>query len=586
MHRADAAGWRKGGSLSFAGGANAAFPASSIAADQYAKGVNCQCRGGRLKPRPAYFRKRLSFATVNGTQPDLAGFKGGKFQHASFYVDSQHPALISSHSGVLYKIDLHTFQVTNITPGAGNADINFPDHDMGWSAQCEHFWIYQDNLDKAIIYNGASSRRADASQYEVPTGNVMCYAQGRLAVALPDRHTFRIGDLLFGDGTYESVLRFTENNFLNEGGDFVARVFGAPSNLGNITSMVAAAMPDTSLGQGPLLVGTPFSVFTVQLPYDRTTWKNLSYPIQTVVPMNGPLGQDSTILVNTDVWYRAIDGIRSYISARREMGTSWGNSPMSAEVWDTLAYDTESLLEYGSSVHFDNRIIHTISPVKTDHGVYHRGLVSIDLTGVSTIRSKTAPAWDGVWTGLQVLKILKGLVDKTERCFIYALSGDDEIELWELMPDEKFDNGSDLIYWSAELPSYDCQDGDKLKRLETGRIVLENVTGQLVGTVRYRSDENPCWNGWDTFSVCAANEDCTVYDDCTGPLTLRPQSRVPVKLKMPPDDFNTVGEKRLVRTGYQFQPRIELGGYGEIVQFRLFAKDQPEMLAPNDRDFT
>src|ERR1041385_6903574 len=93
--------------------------------------------------------------------------------------------------------------------------------------------------------------------------------------------------------------------------------------------MHPAAMTDTALGQGPMLVGTPNVVFTVNLPFDRTTWKNLAEALQTANPIVGPVSQDSVINVNGDLWYRSLDGIRSYITAQRQFNGAWGNTPQS-----------------------------------------------------------------------------------------------------------------------------------------------------------------------------------------------------------------------------------------------------------------
>ena len=655
-NRANAANWRKDATLAFSGGQDASRNPSAIDRDQVARAVNCTFRGDVAAPRPRYIKRPLTFAT-NVQVP----FETSYFQHGSFYngggVSSSVPSLISSHGGRIFKIDLKTFAVSDVTPiknatttttanftipAAGSTvavsvsstanmfseltsvniagysftlisvdsltqitvknllasqaaitvnspatvtyqvyDANDPTQPLGWSEQAENYWIYQDNQSYPIIFNGSASRRSDPKSKEVPVGNVMCYTAGRLAVALPDRQSFRVGDIFGGASTQNgdprtAILKFTENDYLNEGGDFVARIYGAPSNSGPILSMKACAMTDAQLGQGPMIVGTPNVVFTVNLPFDRTTWKNLSNALQTANPIIGPCGQDSTVLINTDLWYRSLDGIRSYIMAQRQFNT-YGNTPMSAELGDLLDYDTTFLLEQGSAVLFDNRMIMTVSPVQSPNGVWHRGFVALDFNLVSTIRKKTAPAWEGVWTGLRALKIVKGLVDQVERCFIYALSATNTIELWELVTSVKTDNEGTPIQWGFDLPSYNCGDSDNFKRLETGRVVLENVSGTLNCVVQYRSDLGPCWQDWTQFNVCSKNEDCGPYD-CAGPHTYKDQKRAPVKLAMPPDAFDPNFPGQNFRTGFEFQPRFNFTGYGEVRSFRMYCLDATESI--------
>ncbi len=144
--------------------------------------------------------------------------------------------------GHVYAISTDTFDVTEVTPASGP---NVAYKRLGWSVTAEKWWIYQDDDSKALIYDGTSSRRAEPGQFEVPSGNVIEYAAGRLAVALRDGQHFRIGDLVLGpsgtpqNGYLDSVLKFTETNFANEGGDLIVKTFGGPSNAGRITSAKA-----------------------------------------------------------------------------------------------------------------------------------------------------------------------------------------------------------------------------------------------------------------------------------------------------------------------------------------------------------
>jgi hypothetical protein len=584
-NRADK-GWLKDGNTTgFAGGVDGSRPSSDISRDQVAFATNTTFRGGPAQPRPGFKSIALNFAS-NVQSPFES--PAGPFQHASFFDGAGVPSLMSSHGGRQFMINLNDFSVQEITPFKSDGTTpnpNSPVLDIGWSENVENYWVYQDNQSYPIIFNGSNSVRSNPAKQQVPVGNVMCYTQGRLAVALPDRQSFRIGDLVFSaSGTpslsyRDAPLFFTENSYYNEGGDFLARVFGAPSNSGPILSMKAGAMTDTSLGQGPLLVGTPYMVFSVNLPFDRTIWKNMQQPIQTANPIYGPMGQDSTILVNTDLWYRGVDGIRSYVTAQRQFNGSWGNTPLSSEISETLSYDTETLLEHGSGVVFNNRILMTVSPVRTPYGIWHRGLAVLDLDLISTLRGKSNPCWEGIWSGLRILKIVKAMVDFRERCFIYALDDDNLIVLWELTTDAKFDDDTVPINWAMELPSYNCGDSDAFKRLETGRIIVTNLVGTLSGTVKYRTDESPCWQSWTSINVCSKYKDCGP-GPCSGPHTYREQERTPVKLNMPPDSFETTGTMRKYRTGYEFQPRLELTGFASIRQFRLYCLPESESLSP------
>lgn len=577
MNRTDSKEWVPDGNLAWSGGMDENTPPHLIQRDQVAFAVNATMRGVRAKPRPGYRKRLLTYAT------DVEGpFKTGRFQHAAFWDGTGVAQLLTSIGGRQFRISLDQWHVDEITPADGG---NLSTIEKAWSVQAENYWILQDNHDGAIIYNGAYSRRADPAKKEIPVGNVMAYTMGRLIVSLPDRVSFRVGDIVFGSsgtpslGYRDAMLRFTENDYLNEGGDFVARVFGALSKYGKITSMLPLAMLDQQLGQGPLLVSQPNMIFTVQLPFDRTTWKDLANALETANPIMGSVSQESTMNINGDVWYRRLDGVGSFMIARRDFGT-WSNTPMSNEIGPTLDQDTQFLLGHASGVLFNNRMLMTVSPTRNqDHGTYHRGLISLDFDLVSSLRQKLSPAWEGIWTGLHILQIVGGLVRDEERCFVFCLNSNSEIELWEIVSDLRHDDNNGTITripWSLDLPSYNCGSSDQFKRLVGGRFVIENLAGELDITVKYRSDQNPCWQPWDTKHLCGLNEDC-LAPECAGPHTYRDQVRNPIPLHAPKDDFDNINKRKWC-TGYEFQPRLEMSGYGEIKQFRIFAKHEPERI--------
>lgn len=471
-------------------------------------------------------------------------------------------------------------------------DINDPTQLLNWSIQADQFWILQNNRALPIIYDGAKAVRSNPAKKQVPTGNVMCYAAARLSVALTDRTSYRVGDILFGaSGTAlyngrDAILYYTENDFLNEGGDLVARIFGAPSDSGPILDMKAVSQSDTSLGQGPMLVGTPNVVFTVSLPFDRTIWKNMANALQTSTPIIGPVGT-STVLVNTDLWYRSLDGIRSYILAQRQFNGSPGNTPQSTEVNYLLEADTKDWLEFGSCVLFDNRLLMTVSPQMTPHGVYHRGLVVLDFNLDSGLKKKFGAAWEGLWTGLRILKIMTVKVNNVDRAFMYVLNDSCKIELWELTTGDEFDDGTNRvrIKWRLDLPSYNGGDSDRFKTIETARLLISDIVGTVSFSVYYRSDERWCWNPWYEFERCQESQDCGPFLNCRNPFTFVPHPRRPIRLPQPPDDSDPVNQV-LWRACYEAQPSLRIEGYCELKQFRIFFRETGEILGLDRQDET
>jgi len=566
---------RTDGFITVEGGVDSGRSATLLQKNQLAWANNVTMRGGFAKPRLVYHQ-----ILDGGVLAD------GRFQHAAFFNGVTRPQLMCVISGKPYAISCDDFSVRDVSiPGDPNLSTKL----IGWSVTAEKWWLYQDNDSKCLIYDGASSRRSEAAAYEVPVGNVMEYAFGRVVVALKNGTSFRIGDLVYGPSGTEinenrdSVLKFTETLFANEGGDFIERRFGGPSNSGKITAMRQSVVLNTALGQGPMIVGTQNTVFSINLPFDRTTWKDINSVLQSVAMVgNGPTGQNSTTLVNGDIFYRALDGEHSLFLSVRNFG-QWGNTSQSSEVERSLSKDPTWLLQFGSSVNFDNRMLMTARPTITDYGIYHDELLSMDFDLISSLGQKLNPVWEGSWTGLKVLQLVYGVVDNVERCFVFALNDDNRIELWELLKTGTNDDG-ERIPMTLETPRYAFSTANQFgisqprsfgaNRLDGAQLFLEKCEGQIDGVLMYRSDGAGPWLPWATFSFCATICDDAV-EDCGPPANLRSQSRV--KIRFPtPLDTDDIPNAKLNRVGFDFQARLQITGYCNVVSFRLNAYDEQE----------
>jgi hypothetical protein len=431
--------------------------------------------------------------------------------------------------------------------------------------QAENWLIVQDQQSAPYLYNGMVFRRAASD--EVPVGGPMAYGKGRLWVARGSEYYG--GDLVYGDPLYgrNSVIRFTENTFLNEGGAF------AVSN-GPITGLAFAANLDTSLGDGDLLVFTPTATYAFNAPVDRDVWKDLNYPIQRFALLNfGSFNHESIVPVNGDLFFRAQDGIRSLIYARRDF-TEWGNTPISRQVVRALAYDTEFYLTAASAVNFDNRMLMTIQPQKVNgRGVVHRGVVVMDFDLVSGMGRKLPPAWEGVWTGVDILQMLTVRIQKQDRCFMFGLNQGD-IGLYEVTKNGQFDfDGFDdsPIEWTIETRSLTFAEPANKKRLVSAEQWYDQVMGSIESKVYFKANEGECWQPWAEFKDCAKYRNCEPGEISCPPAVIncqevkyyQPPARSRIALPQPPDkcDVQTGG---FTRDGYEFQLR-----YVNTGRFRL-----------------
>jgi hypothetical protein len=414
---------------------------------------------------------------------------------------------------------------------------------------------------------------------ELPAGRMGVYGMGRNWMSLIDGISFIGGDIVGGAaGTpahnyRDSVLKTTENTFLVTGS------FRLPGSGDIINSMVFTANLDLSLGQGPLQVGTAVSMFSCNAPVDRTTWQALTNPILTESLIGlGPLNQNSTILVNSDTFFRSLDGICSLILARRDF-TEWGNTPISREMSRVLSRDNKSLLPYGSAVMFDNRFLTTCAPNVSAQGVFHIGMVAMNLDPLSTLRGKAPAVYDGLWTGVNTFQVVSGTVNGSRRSFSFSYNlTTNKIELYEFLASggtDHLDNGVTPIVWLFETPitfGADVKSASTLIRLRDGEVFIRDLTpGQTVEIeVQYRPDFYPCWTTWKKFKVCV------------DAASTQPGYYVQIGLGEPSPDDCEPGNNRPLRVGNVFQYRIQITGHCEFMGMKVnaIAEPQPDWSTP------
>lgn len=523
--------------------------------------VNTTFRGDVPRPRPGWEKLDVDLSRISG-----------RFQGAHVHEPLTGEAhLLLAIGGYFYGVDVIpvTKSYQDVTPAG---DANSGTREQAWFASTPGFTVVQDGQARALIYNGTSMRRAITSQREVPVGTVMAYGNGRLWVALPDKRAFVASDLIYGpSGTpgasyRDSVLRFTENEIVNGGG-----AFGVPFEAGEITGMKFVGVQDTSTGQGPLLVGTTRSTFSVNAPFDREVWAAMTSPIQTVLlPNGGPTGANAMASINGDVWYRDQIGVRSVQTAYRDFG-KWTNTPLSRPVRRVMDRDDRYLLQFASCVEFDNRLLMTVTPQREhDIGVYHLGLVALDFDQISDtegVGGTGAPVWEGLWTGLNILQLVTGEFNGVKRCFAIVWSGT-EYEIWEMTRGALWDNVDNPIEWSIETPEYAFEAPGIRKELKGAKLWLRDVAGSVTITAQFAPDGHPVWQDWDSFTLCATVASCGL-DGCY-PVPKMPQPRNPVVLSEP--ERACLGGQPLPNTvGYTHAARLEITGQATLTAMRIEA---------------
>lgn len=568
-------------------GQHAGLPITLLSPQQLSQMVNATARGGFAGTRPAIRKLTLTYADEDvQTLATEALFQGAMFYRGF----GNNPNCLLAQIGgrtFRYRITGSKVQVQDVSIVA---DLNASNVSQAWMWQGQDFAVINDGQSNPLFWDGAILRRSGGyPAQELPPGRMGHYCNGRNVMVLAsDPNAYIASDLVYntasGTPQYnyrDSILKIKDNITILGG-----RAFAVPIEAGEITALFSVAIADTSLGQGPLQVGTEDGIYSVILPLDATLWTTTQQPSQTVsLPNGGTTGAYAVTTVNGDAWYRSPDGIRSFVVARRDFNT-WVQTPLSFEMNNIIPFDTQALLTHCSLVNFQNRLITTCSPYRVSgRGVAHRGLVALDFNNISSLTVRSNPAYDGLWTGLPILQILKGKFEGTERCFIFALDADSKICLYELMPDEasNFDfNGTEDVMiesWVSSGALFGRETDPNsitvpLKKLITADLFLEELAGNVNVNVKYRSDHYPFWIDWSEFNLCApmCSPACPTFEP--------PQQQYATFQRLPEpsdSDCNPV-TKRPQRLGYSLQLRIAWTGHAKLGQALIWATPKADVL--------
>ena len=486
------------GWLSLEGGVDAGRASDSLAANQAESAINMTFRGGDAATRPGFRKLTESFPSFSSqlfcyrenhfdhgrdhiigeyqepgtavTDPPPTWFedensefiyRNGKFQTALAY---------SPHNGEDCIMALIGGRLFKIVPGVSTARVievlvtddernlrNMKESPIAYMVQADKWLIAQDGISNAIIYDATTARRAvtsgDRDSTEVPVGTIMAYGMGRIVVIVNKR------DVAFGDlyGSHDlpdpadSLILFTERNFLSEGFDAAI-----PFQQGVATGAVFFPQLDTSTGNGQLMVFAERGAASFFLSLPRELWKTSQFQILSLLT-TGLRGHRSIAVVNEDLWFRSDDGARSYRQARSEQG-GWAHIPLSTNVRQYFANDSNRLLRYASAIYFDNRIIFTTSPMWYQGRPNHWGMVAVDFDILSSFGSAIKPAWEGQWfMPAFPIQLLTGTFGGVTRAFVFAIDATNQNQLYELSVDDNDDWDGQCINWQLISRSFDFQ---------------------------------------------------------------------------------------------------------------------------------
>ena len=529
-----------------------------IALNGYADGLNIQCRNQKPKPRPPYMTRAFDFSAV----PDGGAFyRANRWQGGLYYNTANAACFIAMVGGRIYSLtpSRMSMVVADLTPDDGNPATD----ELCWLVQADKFVVIQNGSNTPYVVKEGIAKRADGTN-PIPVGTVMAYVQTRLWVARGQE--FLAGDLVGSED--DAVLYFNEAGYLNEGGSFKPIL-----SLGDVVSMGAIAIQDTSTGQGGLIVLYENGAVTVNGLVPRDQWKNTQIQ-QVTLPNIGATGHRSFANVNGDFWFRSSDGWRAYRQARAQ-ASGWNQVPLSQSVSKYVNADEPANLRFVSAVNWDNRLLCTSGPLLGNGYASHVGILSLDFDPVSQgFGGAPSPSWDGLWQlgDANVCELLVGVFEGEKRCFAFSRLNGNNVAL-EIVRDGMYDDDSTAVLPAPQLISrryaFTSAPPYYEKQLIGGSdIRLSHEDGARSIDVEFAQDDSETWIPWDTLSydwsapVCVPTPaDCSI--PCQ-PAFYSPRLAL-VNPPRPPSDISA----RLADRFYDVQFRFTwAGGYFHLESFR------------------
>lgn len=549
--------------------------------------INCSVRGGGIGQRPT-LHPLVQTAHWSGN------YQGGIL----YQPDATDPILILAIGGRIYRVRVDTDNsVTDLSALYG---VGLPPASThAYFTQAEMFAVIQagDLVTKPLFYDfGQQGLRPESLRSshgfvgvgdpanEIPPAGPMAYHAQRLWYAFG--RNYAAGDIVRNqtsgtatpDWSYrDSVVKVTENPVAYGGDAFIV-----PTVAGNIRSFGIASNQNSALGESDLFIFTRRSVYACSAPITRDDWTSSTFnnmPIQKVtLTKGGAYGDRCVVPVNTDLFFSGPpDGdIRSIRTAVRDQLT-WGNVPLSNNINRALANNDRSLMFDASGIQFDNRLLMTMLPTLTPAGTGFQSIVPLDFDTISTfqtaLEASRSPAWEGIYdfsAGPLVLQLFEGDFGGRERAFAVVWSElRSQVEVWEIRPDLRFENGDNRVTRLIEFPAYAFGDPYGLKELDSGELWIDKLLGMVNFVFEYRPDAYGCWQFWHAYQRCAA-KDCRDYVDnpCADsgyPLPLDcEQDAMPITLPRPPLPHCKPGDFRPMTWGYQFQVRLTITGWCRV----------------------
>lgn len=420
-------------------GVNSGLTPDRISKSEAANAINASFKGNSVQSRDKYIHIPITVTTSGAelgiTYQDI--FDKGKFQGERRWVQGSQSYIISVRGGIIFKVDLkrgvaqvlRTFTDDRISKYARRVNMG----PLG------RYMAVHDWPNVPVIIDEGKARRAN--YYAVDADGLPSpeLPQSRLGVFLQDRYWLaNVSEFTAGDrvGVVSSApLSFIE--VLTQNAPYVGQFFNLGYGFNNeeITAMGYISSRNSqskiqATDYGPLYVATRESLHIYNAELPREQWQTTPNWGRLELKGVGIVGQRAHSIIGSDVLFQDIHGqIHSLTKNQNDVRSGWSTTIISREVEHWLHDCNKEFLDIGIITHHKDKVYIGAKPARkdisqyrgqTEYDYYHQGIAVLELNNASTINEQAAPAWAGLWTGINPMEITS--VDNE----LYATSKDSD----------------------------------------------------------------------------------------------------------------------------------------------------------------
>ena len=421
----------------------------------YRSAMNVTNRGGVLKTRPGY---NCVFELPPGRLQGYTLFRptGGAWHHVV--------AVAGKVYASAYPFTTYT-QLPNVQFFSGSDVVVFEKATKSVQQNVDgslsvvdpyDVLVMQDGRTPAAYWDGSISRHLNPLASETPLGTWMKWSGDRLWVG-------RDNELFASD--IADPLRFTETEYLSEGGSF--RLPDIITGLAEITS--------TDVPQLLVFTQNTTSIFQSNIR-DRETWKTTNNFQRVLFPQVGCVSGRAITTQYGQLWWMTMTGVTSLNAAAQ--------SRISSEL---LYRDTEMAVSKGNlspniervaAISFENYVLFSVP----SGDLFNRHTWVMDQSPAEKLNTGSPAAWNGVWTGTRPVQWSVGAVNGVQRVFHVSVDYDGVNRLWEAFIPTRQDNGQPITCY-VETKSHanfgEMAQGLDIKTFRFAELEFTEIQGTL-----------------------------------------------------------------------------------------------------------